>query len=136
MRLRLFELQENDKKAKLFRDSAGLPEEWKDVERVLQYQRLPYILAIIRSKLISCHHNDLHIGHFGIDKTRELVGRKYYWPSLRRDVKNYVRGCNVCLTSKTIRHKPYGDLHSLFVSTHWWKDLSMDFVTSLPLSAD
>ena len=78
MRLRLSELQENDKEAKLFRGFAGLPEGWKDVERVLQYQRLLYVPAIIRSELISCHHNDPLIGHFGIDKIKELVGRKYY----------------------------------------------------------
>ena len=103
---------------------------------MLQYQRLPYVLEIIRSKMINCHHNDLLAGHFGIDKTRELVGRKYYWPSLRKDVKDYVRGCDVCLASKAVRHKPYRDLQSLPIPTHRWKDLLIDFVTGLPLSAD
>ena len=65
-----------------------------------------------------------------------LVGRKYSWSSLRKDVESYVRGCDVCLTSKAVRHKPYGDLQSLPVPTHQWKDLLMDFVTGLPLSAD
>ena len=74
--------------------------------------------------------------HFGINKTRELVGRKYYWPSLKKNVKSYVRGCDVYLASKTIRHKSYGDLQSLLIPTHRWKDLSIDFVTGLPLSAD
>ena len=78
MRLRLSELQENDEEAKLFRGAAGLPEGWKDVERVLQYQGLPYIPEIIRSEVISRHHNDPLAGDFGIDKARELVGRKYY----------------------------------------------------------
>ena len=32
----------------------------------------------------------------------------YYWPTLRRDI--------VCLASKAVRHKPYGDLQSLPVS--------------------
>ena len=86
--------------------------------------------------MISRHHDDPLAGHFGIDKTRELVSRKYYWPSLRKDVENYVRGCDVCLASKAIRHKPYGDLQSLPLPTHRWKDLSMDVVTGLPLSAD
>ena len=80
-------------------------------------------------------HDDLLAGHFGIDKTRELVGRKYYWLSLRRDAKSYVQGCDICLASKAVCHKPYGDLQSLPITTDWWKDLSMDFVTSLPLSA-
>ena len=118
MRLRLSELQESDKEAKLLRGSATLPEGWEDVEGVLQYQRLPYVPEIIRSEVISCHHDDPLAGHFGIDKTRELVGRKYYWPSLKKDFKSYVRGCDVCLASKTVRHKPYGDLQSLPVPTH------------------
>ena len=103
-------MQKNDEVAKLLKGSADLPEGWKDVEGVLQYQRLPYVLEIIRSEVISRHHNGFLARHFGIDKTRELVGRKYYWPSLRRDIKSYVQECDVCLTSKAVRHKPYGDL--------------------------
>ena len=136
IKLQLSELQENGKEAKLLKSSAGLPEDWKDVERVLQYQELSYVPEIICSKVISRYHDDLLAEHFGIDKTRELVSRKYYWPSLKRDVKTYVRECDIFLASKPVRHKPHRDLQSLFVSTHWWKDLSMDFVTSLPLFAD
>ena len=136
MRLRLFELQENDGETKLFRGVAGLPEGWKDVKGILQYQGLSYVPEIIRSEVISCHHDDPLAWHFGIDKTRELVGRKYYWQDLRRDVESYVRGCDVCLTSKTIRYKPYIDLQSLPIPTHQWKDLSVDFMTGLPLSSD
>ena len=86
--------------------------------------------------MISCHYNDPLAGHFGIDKTRELIGRKYYKPSLRRDVKSYVRRCDVCLALKAIWHKPYGDLQSLLIPTHRWNDFSIDFVTGLPLSSD
>ena len=110
MRLQLSELQDNDKEAKLFRGSVGLLKDWKDIERVFQYRRLLYVPKIIRSKMITCYHNNPLVGHFGIDKIRELVGRKYYWPSLRKDVKTYVRRCNICLTSKTICHKLHGDL--------------------------
>ena len=103
---------------------------------MLQYQGLTYIPKIICSQVISCYYNDPFVGHFGIDKTRELVGKKYHKPSLRKNIENYVRGYNICLTSKAICHKPYRDLQSLSIPTHQWKDLSMDFVTSLPLSAD
>ena len=78
MKLRFSKLQESDKEAKLLKDLADLPEGWKNVEGVLQYQELPYVPEIIRSEVISCHHNDFLAGHFGIDKTRELVGQKYY----------------------------------------------------------
>ena len=113
-----------------------LVKDWQDIEGVLHYQDLFYVPEIIRTKLISKYHDNPLTGHFGIEKTRELVARKYYWPTLRHDVDNYVKGCDVCLASKAVRHKPYGDLQSLPVSTHRWKDLSMDFVTGLPISTD
>ena len=55
---------------------------------------------------------------------------------LRRDVKDYVKGCDVCLASKAVWHKLYSDLQSLLVPIHYWKDLSMDFVTDLPVLTD
>ena len=137
MRLQLPELQDNDKKTKVLRSNAiGLLKGWEDVEGVLQYQSFPYVPKFICSKVISCHYDDFLAGHFGIDKKRELVGRKYYWVSLRKDVEIYVWGCDVCLASKTVRHKPYEDLQFLVVPTNQWKNHSMDFVTGLPLSAD
>ncbi len=42
----------------------------------------------------------------------------------------------MCLALKTVYHKPYKDLQSLPVLTHQYKDLSMDFVTRLPISAN
>ena len=87
-------------------------------------------------KLISRHHNNPLVVHFGIEKTCELLARKYYWPTLRHDVEAYVKGCNVCLALKAVRHKPYSDLQFLPVPTYQWKDLSMDFVTGLPISTN
>ena len=75
-------------------------------------------------------------GHFGIEKTKELIVQKYYWPTLRHDVKGYIKGCDVYLASKTVRQKPYEDLQSLPVRTYYWKNLSIDFVTGLPISTN
>ena len=135
MRLRLAELQESDAEAQRIR-AEGLKEGWEVVDEVLHHQGLPFVPEIIRTELISRHHDDPLAGHFGIEKTRELIGRKYYWPSLRKDAEAYVKGCDVCLASKAVRHKPYGDLQALPVPTHRWKDLSMDFVTGLPVSTN
>lgn len=64
---------------------------------------------------------------------RELVAWKYYWKTLYHDVKGYVKGCDVCLAFKAMRYKPNSNFQLLPVLTHWWKDLSMDFVIKLSI---
>ncbi len=117
MRMRLPQLQDDDKEAMKLR-SKRLPEGWEDIKQVLHYQGLPYVPKVIRSELISRHHDDPLVGHFGIEKTRELIARKYHWPMLQRDVKAYVKGYDICLASKAVWYKPYGDLQSLPIPTH------------------
>ena len=104
----------------------------------LYFQPFSEIAAtvIVRTKLISRHYDDPQADHVGIDKTQELIARKYYWPTLHHDVEAYVAGCGVCLVLKVVRHKPYGDLQFLHIPTHQWKDLSIDFVTGLPVSTN
>ncbi len=131
----LSELQDDDKEAMNLR-SKGLPEGWEEIEQVRHYQSLSYVPKVIRPELRSRHHDDPLAGYFGIEKTCELIARKYYWPTLWQDVEAYVKGCDICLTSKAVCHKPHGDLESLPVPTHRWKDLLMDFVIGLPISAD
>ncbi len=133
MQLRLTKLQANEPKTKDFWSKNGLAEGWDDVDRFFYHQCLQYVPEIIRTKLISRHHDDSLARHFEIEKTRELVAQKYYWLTLRLDVKTYVKGCDVCLASKPVQHKPYWDLQFFPVPTNRWRDLSMDFVISLSI---
>ena len=111
MRLRLHELQAEDEQARKLRADQQLGQQgWDNIDGVLHHQGLPYVPEIIRTELISRYHDNPLAGHFDIEKTRELIARKYYWLTLRRDIKDYVRRCNICLASKAVRHKPYGDL--------------------------
>lgn len=52
---------------------SGPEKGWEDIGWVLHHQGLPYVPKIIRTELISRQHDDLLAGHFGIEKTRELV---------------------------------------------------------------
>ena len=113
MRLRLAELQESDEEAQKLRAIEELQEGWADIDRVLHYQELPFVPKIIWTELISWHHNNPLAKHFGFDKTKELIDRKYYWLSLRKDVEAYVKGCDVYLALKAVGHKLYRDLQAL-----------------------
>ena len=85
-------------------------------------------------QLISWHYNNPLDGNFSIEKTRKLLIRKNCWPTLRHQVEAYVKGGDMCLALKAVSHKRYGNLQSLPLLTYRWKDLLMDFVTSLPIS--
>ena len=76
MRLRLSELQESDEEAQRIR-AEGL-NGYKELDGVLYHQRLPFVPEAIQTEIINRHHNDPLVGHFGIDKTKDLFGWKYY----------------------------------------------------------
>ena len=80
--MRLPELQELDKEVRSIRAAGELQDGYKDINGVLHYQGLPFVPEVIQTEIISRHHDDPLAGHFGVDKTRELVGQKYYWLSL------------------------------------------------------
>ena len=74
-------------------------------------------------------------GHFGIQKTLELVTRHYWWPHVRNFVKEYVRTCYVCCQSKMPRHHPFGLLHPLPIPDGPWKHLMEALKVSCKLSS-
>lgn len=135
MRLQLQELQQNNDFAQKAR-ADRLKEGWEESDGVLYHQCLPYILKIIRTELINKCHNDPLAGHFGIERTQELITQKYFWLSFQADVKAYIKRYNICLALKAVKYKPYRDLQLLIIPTYQWKNLLMDFVTGLPVLVD
>lgn len=86
------------------------------------------------AELMRIHHDDELAGHFGRDKTEALLRRKYWWPSLSKEVAEYVATCQVCQKMKARRHRPYGEAHELRMPDRPWQEISMDFITDLPPS--
>ena len=132
MRLRLQKLQEVNSEAQELRQQKA--DSYKEFNKIFHHQDLLFVSKAIWIELISRHHNNTLAGYFGIEKTCELLAQKYYWPTFCHNVKAYVKSCDVCLSSKTGRHKPYSNLQLLFILTHYWKDLMIDFVTDLSIS--
>ena len=60
----------------------------------------------LRLRLLQIHHDPPAIGHPGRTKTFELLSRQFYWPTMRKDVDQFVHHCNVCRRTKAIRHAP------------------------------
>ena len=88
----------------------------------------------VRQELLRAHHDDPLAGHFGPERTSELLRRKFYWKGLSEDVEEYVSTCAACQRNKPRRHRPYGELSPLPKPVGPWKEITMDFITGLPPS--
>lgn len=86
----------------------------------------------VRQAVLYRHHDDPYAGHFGAERTLELVQRKYYWEGLAKDVAKYIRACATCQTMKVPRRRPQGEMAPLRVPTGVWIDITMDLITGLP----
>ena len=68
MKLRLVELQAEDSQVRKIR-AEKLGGNWEDSDGILHHQGLRYVPEIIKTELISKHHDDPLAGHFDIEKT-------------------------------------------------------------------
>lgn len=87
-----------------------------------------------RLRVLQSRHDFPAAGHFGYNKTLELISRDFWWPQMWKDVKEFVTSCDICSRSKNPRHRPYGLLQPLPIPHRPWSSVSMDFITDLPLS--
>nr|GEU59179.1 Ty3/gypsy retrotransposon protein [Tanacetum cinerariifolium] len=73
-------------------------------------------------------------GHSGVQATLKRIITYVFWKKMRKEVKMFVRNCNVCQIFKP-ELVPYpGLLQPLPIPNQIWTKISMDFVDSLPMS--
>jgi hypothetical protein len=85
-----------------------------------------------RKNIIYDCHNIPISGHPGFQKTYAVVKKYYFWPGLKRDVKDHVEKCLLCQTNKVEQVKHPGLLQPLSVPNRKWESISMDFIVDLP----
>ena len=85
--------------------------------------------------ILQYNHNHILTGHFGQNKTLELVRCRYFWPSLHADVQQFCKSCVTCMRSKPQHHKPYRFLKQLPIPERPWNSIFMDFIKKLPSSS-
>jgi hypothetical protein len=86
-----------------------------------------YALIRLIHILQNTHDHPLS-GHFGQNRTLELIRCEYIWPSIRTYVKDYVKSCTTCARAKVPRHKPFGLSKQLPIPERPWNSISMDFI--------
>ncbi len=111
------------------------PSKFKFEDNLLYFEERLYIPeGPLRLRVLQARHDFPAAGHFGFNKTLELISRDFWWPQMWKAVKEFVLSCDICSRSKNPRHRPYGLLQPLPVPKQPWSSISMDFITDLPLS--
>jgi hypothetical protein len=87
----------------------------------------------LKMQIIYKTHNSEAGGHPGRMKTTELVSRSYFWPKITYDIQNYVKSCHFCKRVKAFRSASLEYLRSLFVLFQAWQDISVNYITFLPI---
>jgi hypothetical protein len=89
----------------------------------------------LRLRILRHKHDHPLSGHFGQNRTLELIRRDYTWPGICTFIKDYMSSCTSCAHAKVPRHKPYGLLKQLPIPKRPWNSISMDFIEQLPSSS-
>ncbi len=90
----------------------------------------------LKRGVISAFHNPPYRGHPGIGNTIALLKRNYWWPNLKKDVEEYVKGCATCQANKINTHHQKPHLYPITtdLEAQPFEVVTMDFITKLPLS--
>ena len=87
-----------------------------------------------KRKIIQAYHNLLAYGHPGINQTKDLVAKYYWWPQLTQDIQKYVKGCAQCQQNKVNTHPQKAPLNPIMptMGALPFQTVSMDFIVKLP----
>jgi len=89
-----------------------------------------------REQLLVLHHNTPVGGHLGHDKLFfQLLLRDYWWPTLYKDVEQWVKSCKMCQEHSNL-HGPIAARQQLIKTTQVLEKMGMDLIGLLPKSKE
>jgi RNase H-like domain found in reverse transcriptase/Reverse transcriptase (RNA-dependent DNA polymerase)/Integrase zinc binding domain/Chromo (CHRromatin Organisation MOdifier) domain/Retrotransposon gag protein len=116
--------------------NGGKPTFAPDETGLIRFRGVVYLPERIRKEFTKELHEEPTTGHLGIEKTRDAVAARYYFPSIKRVVERVVRECDMCQKAKVSRKHPYGLLKSPDTPSEPWASIAMDFIVKLPPSEE
>ena len=86
--------------------------------------------------IIKAHHDPPVYGHPGISKTTQIVERTHWWPRMKLDVMDYVKGCAECQRHKVNNRPTKAPLQPIYPRAEAmpFETIALDFITKLPVS--
>lgn len=88
----------------------------------------------MRNDLIKRFHDTVTAAHGGMQKTIDLLKRHFFWPGMVSDVKDYIRNCDTCKTSKAPNFVMKPEMGKQTVSVRPFQRLYIDLLGPYPRS--
>ena len=100
---------------------------WKGACKVITGERQD------KHKIIQAYHDIPAYGYPGINQTRDLGAKYYWWPQLAKDIQEYVKGCTQCQQNKANTHHQKAPLNPITptMGALPFQTISMDFIMKL-----
>jgi transposase InsO family protein len=104
-----------------FRDDGVLVARLPIKNRRRDLQLCPQVL---RAEIVKAKHE---LAHLGMQKTLSRIQLDWWWPGMVAEVRRYVKSCDTCQQSKTVKSNSAGERQHLFVGRPFQK-LAVDLV--------
>ena len=103
---------------------------WNEREGVVYWKTLLYIPPDqkLREKILNENHNHPLAGHPGVHRTHDLIKTKYHWPTLKKDIRTYIQGCDKCQQVKVDTAEKKTPLNPNAVPEALWEIISVDII--------
>ena len=88
----------------------------------------------LRTRIIQETHDSMLVGHPGRNTLYAILARRFFWPQMSSDVRRFCQNCDQCGAHRIWRERKQGLLKPLPIPEQKWREISMDFVGSLPFS--
>nr|GFA14175.1 putative reverse transcriptase domain-containing protein [Tanacetum cinerariifolium] len=89
----------------------------------------------LRSVILHESHKSKYSIHPGSEKMYQDMKKLYRWSNMKADIATYVSKCLTCAKVKFEHQRPSGLLVQPAIPMWKWDNITMDFVTKLPKSA-
>jgi hypothetical protein len=89
-----------------------------------------------KREIIQTHHDSPVYSHPGISKTIQILERTHWWPKMKQDITEYVKGCAECQCHKVNNRPTKALLQPIYPKPEAmpFETIALDFIVKLPVS--
>ena len=110
------------------------PYSWKNDQLIRRGRLVVGSDRDLQIKLIKLFHEGGLEGPSGMQATLKRISTVLFWKGMERQVRNFIRGCDICQRFKYDNTASPGLLQPLPIPSTAWTQVTMDFIEGLPHS--